>query len=338
MTQYAPGPRLALTSVCVSLSTLTGVSPSQPASLPCALTSVCAAAVSRMRQHTQPRPSTFSFGGHLFEWPEADGKTAPLQKAPDSWQELFASNHFRDPDIALTTLEACKRGHQFTLERAPRLSLFLDMTLPTPVFQSKQQAVSALIVKRQPLTTGLRLVGTRTGWAPEQTPSSTYAFPKESAKTIDRLTFSPSLSAKDPTLPVLLPSLQNVTTLDIGDPLTDDWLRVVLGYLPKAKDVSAKGLLIYSTDVAKETCQWTHFTVKGTEADTVCMQQLARLPKTQYILSAQRDWSTSPRLHTTPARQSPLQVTVPDGGLSAYVYEEVRQHYSHVRPPCHTHT
>lgn len=116
-----------------------------------------------MRQRTQPRPSTFSFGGHLFEWPEADGKTAPLQKAPDSWQELFASNHFRDPDIALTTLETCKRGHQFTLERAPRLSLFLDTTLPTPVFQSKQQAVSALIVKRQPLTTGLRLVGTRTG-------------------------------------------------------------------------------------------------------------------------------------------------------------------------------
>ncbi len=74
-----------------------------------------------------PRRRRFSLAAALFDFPAAPGRSAPQQRAPDSWLELFTSKH-ADDEVFLGIFQSCRAGRDLVLCRAPQARARLDCT------------------------------------------------------------------------------------------------------------------------------------------------------------------------------------------------------------------
>ncbi len=74
-----------------------------------------------------PPRRRISLAAALFGFPAAPGRSTPQLQAPDSWLELFTSEH-ADAGVFLGIFTSCRAGRDWALATAPQLNVTLDYT------------------------------------------------------------------------------------------------------------------------------------------------------------------------------------------------------------------
>ncbi len=87
-------------------------------------------------------PQRISLAAAVFDFPAPPGHSTPQQNVPDSWLELFISEH-ADAGVFLGVFTSCRAGRAWALRTAPQLQVALDCT-STGGFASQQRMLQAV--------------------------------------------------------------------------------------------------------------------------------------------------------------------------------------------------